>query len=153
MNLIVTHSQIAVFDPRLENPFNDWREAHVRQGFSWRPGSVSFSTLGDGDIVVTTDLGGARRADARRSIRVPFSVRSARGVEIATIATAARSCLFELDPGHYSLTFEHGFTPGGEMWCRFIWEPATTAVEPAILVADPDFEVPHQLVMEAEPAI
>jgi hypothetical protein len=41
----ILYRQIAVFRSRLEHPFNDWTPRHVKQGFSWRPGSVSFATL------------------------------------------------------------------------------------------------------------
>jgi Competence protein J (ComJ) len=62
VRLIISHSQIAVFDPSLERPFNSWTDAHVAQGFSWRPGSVSFSTLcewGRYDVEVIVDGDGA----------------------------------------------------------------------------------------------
>ena len=41
----VSYSQIAVFNSELENPFNDWTDQHVLQGFSWREESGSFKTL------------------------------------------------------------------------------------------------------------
>ncbi|WNZ26896.1 hypothetical protein HJG54_28635 [Leptolyngbya sp. NK1-12] len=39
------YNQVAVFDPSLEYPYNDWLPQHAAQGFTWRPGSVSFGTL------------------------------------------------------------------------------------------------------------
>ena len=42
--LDVSYGQVGVFWAILAKPFNDWSEAHVRQGFAWRPGSVSFKT-------------------------------------------------------------------------------------------------------------
>jgi hypothetical protein len=41
----VTHGQVCVFDSKLRHPLNPWGEEQVRQGFSCRPGSVSFLTL------------------------------------------------------------------------------------------------------------
>ena len=41
----ISHAQLAVFDSTLTAPFNDWTDDHVKQGFAWRPGSVSFMTL------------------------------------------------------------------------------------------------------------
>ena len=41
--MLVSYYHIAIFDTDLG--FNDWRDAHGKQGFSWRPGSVSFGTL------------------------------------------------------------------------------------------------------------
>lgn len=52
-SLEIAYGQIGVFDASLAQPFNDWTDAHVRQGFSWRSGSVSFRTLeGAGAIAV-----------------------------------------------------------------------------------------------------
>lgn len=52
--LSYTHAHIAVFEAGLSNPFNDSTPEHDAQGFSWRPGSVSFGTLDDcGQIFVT----------------------------------------------------------------------------------------------------
>lgn len=43
--LDISYSQLAVFQKGMENPFNDWEDTHVNQGFAWRPGSVSFGSL------------------------------------------------------------------------------------------------------------
>ena len=40
--LDISYSQLVVFQKGMENPFNDWENTHVDQGFAWRPGSVSF---------------------------------------------------------------------------------------------------------------
>jgi|ERR671922_2358209 hypothetical protein len=47
-DLYVTYGHIVVFDPDVERPFNEWRQQHFDQGFSWRPGSVSFRALAAG---------------------------------------------------------------------------------------------------------
>lgn len=39
VTLEVAHRQLAVFDARLSDPFNDWSDAHMAQGFAWRPGA------------------------------------------------------------------------------------------------------------------
>lgn len=57
VRLEVDYNQVAVFSSGLANPFNDWEERHVGQGFSWRPESVSFRTLENGphliEVVIT----------------------------------------------------------------------------------------------------
>src|SRR4051812_25227685 len=122
MMLYVTYRQLAVFRSGLNNPFNDWNDAHVRQGFAWRPGSVSFRMLDDGAMDVEVVRGSsARRPDARRVILVPFTVAQDRQVEVATIT---ESHPLSLDSGDYGLTFEHGLTEQGAMWCRVLWQPA-----------------------------
>jgi hypothetical protein len=40
--LQVSHSQIAVFDSAMAQPFSAWSDMHVNQGFAWRAGAVSF---------------------------------------------------------------------------------------------------------------
>ena len=83
--LDVEYRQIAVFTAKLAKPFNDWTEEHVRQGFAWRSGSVSFQTLDDGPIDVAVIVGAAAIAtDASRAIRVPFRVDRPGKIEIAT---------------------------------------------------------------------
>lgn len=43
----ISYSQLCVFDPALTEPYNEWLPEHNAQGFSWRPGSVSFATSFD----------------------------------------------------------------------------------------------------------
>jgi len=149
MIVYVTYRQLAVFRSGLTNPFNDWTDAHVRQGFSWRPGSVSFRTFDDGALDVDVVVGAsARRPDARRAILVPFTVAQDGHVEVATIT---ESHPLQLDPGDYGLTFEHG-TREGSMWCRLLWQPAKQPVRPAILLADEELAPHEPLLMKAESA-
>jgi len=77
VQFLLSYSQMCVFDPALEHPYNDWTAAHTEQGFSWRPGSVSFATqAADGEVAVVIQHGGPL-PDAEQLmtlIRVPFDV-------------------------------------------------------------------------------
>ena len=149
--LFVMSAYIAAFDPNLEKPFNDWSSQHIRQGFSWRSGSVSFSTLDDvGDIRVSV-----RRApsvlvgdDSERAIVVPFTVGPSNIVEIAGLDRGERVHVAE---GSYALLFETGFDTSRMMWCRMMFVPSTS-VEPQILRADSRLSPEYPLLMEARPA-
>lgn len=86
----VSYGQIAVFVSALQQPFNDWADKHVAQGFAWRPGSVSFRTLVEtGPHSVEIDVAehaGAISADAVRVTEVPFEVPPDGVVEVASIS-------------------------------------------------------------------
>jgi hypothetical protein len=146
--LFVTHAQVAVFNPDLESPFNDWTEQHVRQGFSWRPGSVSFRTLSaDGDLEVTSVVGERPVApEARRAIVVPFSCTGSK-VEVSTIADSAG---VDLPRGEYALRFEH-WTDAGGMHCRLVFTPSEN-VKACVLTADEALQPQEPLLMVATPA-
>jgi hypothetical protein len=151
--LEVSYAQLAVFDSRLANPFNDWSDAHVSQGFSWRAGSVSFATLdASGPIAVTvmrSAAGSATDAALERAIRVPFTVPAHREVEIATISG---SVPVQLAEGEYALTFRHGRSSHGAMWATLIFEPVALPVKAEILRADAALTPPAELLMTADPA-
>jgi hypothetical protein len=105
--IMVSYSQLAVFDPSLERPFNEWTRGHVAQGVSWRPGSVSFRTIQEGGrhlIMVSVEANQVEPEPAViRAIDVPFEVPPGGAVEIGSIS---ESTLFELPPGLYQLRFE-----------------------------------------------
>lgn len=149
----VSYRQLAVFQAALPNPFNNWTEAHVAQGFAWRPGSVSFATLGESgaiDTEVARSAPATADPEATRSIVVPFEVDASGAVEVASIGDGVA---LKLPAGSYRLTFEHGVAPGGRMWCR-LWFEATpgVVVEPVVVEADESLHPGAPLLMEAEPA-
>lgn len=86
----VTFGQVAVFASALQQPFNDWTDGHVAQGFAWRPGSVSFRTLveaGPHSIeICVADHAGLVSADAARAIEVPFEVPADGAIEVGSIS-------------------------------------------------------------------
>jgi len=145
-----SHSQIAVFQIGLENPFNDWEDIHVEQGFAWRPGSVSFSTLDEGgilDIEVLVKKVWREGVAAIRVIRVPFVV-SATGVEIASIISGQT---VDIQPGRYSIYYETG-KKDDSYWCLFTFVPDDYPI-PEIIRADSGLKPPKALFMEARPAL
>lgn len=151
--LEVSYAQLAVFDARLANPFNDWSDAHVDQGFSWRPGSVSFATLDpSGPIAVTVTRSAVASATdeaPERAIRVPFSVPEHRKIEIATISG---SVIVQLAEGKYALVFRHGRSSDGAMWATLAFELAARPVKAEILRSDAALTPPLDLLMAAHPA-
>ena len=152
-SLQVSYAQIAVFDSNLASPFNDWTDAHVRQGFSWRPGSVSFATIeAEGPILVCVARRSAvdeSESTAERIIVVPFSVPAHRAVEVASVGGSVH---LQLYPGEYELTFEHGATADSGMWATLYFRPVDGPVHARVLRADSNLSPPDVLVMMAQPA-
>jgi hypothetical protein len=150
--LEVSYTQATVFGSDLAEPFNDWSDTHVSQGFAWRQGSVSFKTLKSaGQMRVLISTGKPPDFSATSAIRiitVPFSVGASGDIEVATIA---QSQPLSLSPGDYSLTFEHGLDSEG-MWCVLHFEPASESVRPRIVRADSDLSPKATLLMKASPA-
>jgi len=149
----ISYSQIAVFSADVSDPFNDWTDEHVAQGFSWRPESVSFKTIEeagsmDFEVNTTTSFEPAT-SSAVRVIRVPFRVSERGEVEVASIGDGVA---FELAPGLYELTFEHGREESSGMWCRFYFKPSYKEVRAEIIKVDDQLSPPEELVMTTVPA-
>ena len=152
-DLFASYSQVSVFTAGLENPFNDWEQEHVEQGFSWREGSVSFATLEESGTLhceaVVADAW-CPRAGAARAIQVPFSVALGDGVEIASISDGV---VFKLGLlGSCLLVFETWVDEHADMHVLLSFVPHQGAVTPAILKADSALRPPAKLRMMARPA-
>jgi hypothetical protein len=152
-SLSVSYSQVAVFDRALEHPFNLWTERHVKQGFSWRPGSVSFATLdeaGQHDVeidVVSDDV--ALSPGAVRIIQTPFEVPQSGSIEIASIS---ESIPLSLASGPYLLRFEYFLATGDlKPRVRFVFMRNEIAAF-RIMRADPELTARDDLLLSAEPA-
>lgn len=149
----VSYSQLAVFASVLSQPFNDWTDYHVAQGFAWRPGSVSFRTMSEQgphfvDIDVVDRLSPVH-PNTVRAVEVPFDVPADGAIEIGSIAetvpivlpagTFLLRCEFLQSTGNdgerVKLTFAKRDTP------RF-----------AVVRTDPDLTVHSELLTTAEPA-
>lgn len=150
--LSVSYSQIAVFDARLERPFNAWTERHVRQGFSWRPGSVSFATVEEaGRHAIEVDFA-PEDADlpleAIRIIQTPFIVPRNGSIEVASISD---SVSLNLPSGNYALRFEY-FPPVAGFPPRILFLFIKTE-NPSfkILRADPGLSAGEELLISASP--
>jgi hypothetical protein len=151
--LDISYSQVAVFEAGLADPFNDWTERHVAQGFSWRPGSVSFKTLDEaGTMTTTVDTAthfDEARSSAIRILRVPFSVPEEGKVEVGSLTS---STVIEVPPGQYELTFEHGRDSMDAMWCRLYFRSVGHESDAAIVRADVGISPAGALLMSAEAA-
>lgn len=145
----VSYGQLCVFDPALDKPFNDWTREHVKQGFAYRPGSVSFATGQDGEGVVVI-----RRAEqppslhqANVAIVVPFDVEAPGRVEVGSISS---SVVMEVGTGQFALYFvDHGggATPNFEL----VFVPDDAAA-PAVLKEGPTAAKMAAYLLDAHPA-
>lgn len=153
--------QIAIFSPpNLNNPFNSWEDDHIAQGFSWRPQSVSFSTLEEyGELTVEVQIVQSfqLREDALRIIRVPFHVAEEGTVVISNLAEERK---ISVPSGDYGLTFETGYLvdraaicDGAPTWSRFTFTSSLAHHEAEVIRADYALSPPSQLLMRAEPAV
>ena len=151
-SLGVLYRQIAALDASSDRLLNEWTAAHVRQGFAWRPGSVSFGTLLDAvemDVEVMVEDRVELPANTTRAIQVPFVVGNGSEVGIAVVGEEHRVAI---PTGTYSLTFQHGTHQGDKsMWCVFAFIPDDDP-QVAVLIADPELSPPTPLLMEADPA-
>lgn len=149
----VSYSQLAVFASALSQPFNDWTDHHVAQGFAWRPGSVSFRTMSEAgthlvDIEVVDRLG-AVHPGAVRAVEVPFEVPADGAIEIGSIAETVP---LTLSAGSFVLRCEFLQSPGeagDRVRLTFSKEDAARF---AVVRADPELAVSSELLITAEPA-
>jgi hypothetical protein len=133
-DLFASHSQIAIFAAGIGQPFNDWEQEHVDQGFAWRAGSVSFATLEEAGTVHCEALVSEAwqpHPDGDRAIRVPFLVES-ESVEIASISDGVVFTLGRL--GACALVFETWVDAQSDMRVRFTFV-RQEHVAPAVLRA------------------
>ena len=152
-DLFASYSQVSVFMAELDNPFNDWEQEHVEQGFAWREGSVSFATLEEaGTLHCEAMVADAWRPhpDAERAIQVPFRFAGGDSVGIASISDgvvfklgALESCL---------LVFEIWVDEHADMQVRLTFVPHQGPITPTILKADRALRPPAELRMTARPA-
>lgn len=131
----------------MAEPYNEWLPAHNAQGFSWRPGSVSFATTVDRGICeLVAEVGDAVPPlnDAKRAIAVPFEVPSTGTLEMGSIMTGVQA---RLAPGSYRLVF---IDYGEAKRVRLVFIPGAGG-EPDVLRADELVEKQSQYLMSAKP--
>jgi len=150
----VSYSQISVFWSSLQQPFNDWTQRHVDQGFVWRKGSVSFRTLVEyGSHLVQLDIvdhAGSVSADVFRAIEVPFEVPSEGNIEIASISDFMP---LTLPPGDYSLRCEFfGYSNEGVQLMRLVFAKEDVPCF-NVLRSDDELTLGQELLTSAEAAI
>jgi hypothetical protein len=148
----ISYSQITVFQYGMDQPFNDWTDIHVEQGFSWRPGSVAFGTLTDGgscEIQISVADSFEVNPNAIRVITVPFEV-GTEGIELDSTEPFA----IQIQSGVYELVFSAIPKLGDDE--EDIYEfcfVRTQTPQARILVADEGLTPPSELVMEASAAV
>jgi len=147
--LTVSYAQIAVFQASLLNPFSDWTDTHVNQGFAWRPGSVSFRTkVDDGphEVVVACKAYADAPVEGLRVIEVPFSVTGSAPVVIASIGD---EFTVDLPEGSYALRFAIAADDARCIELSFL-----KVDDPSfrVLRADADLRIDGPLLTSAEPA-
>ena len=136
IELSAAFSTIAVYNEPMEKPYNGWMKQHIQQGFSWRPGSVSFSCIGS--VEVTAEIWLTYEvellSETQRAIQVPFSVDSSEQVAISGVGGIDK--IVKVPSGTYNLLFENGFRYDVEcseeddelglrpMWCRLSFIPS-----------------------------
>lgn len=152
--LYASYSQLCVFLSSLQQPFNDWQQAHVDQGFAWRSGSASFRTLEEEgehliELAVSKQAVAVSEA-AVRVIEVPFDIPSDGDIEIASISD---STPISLPPGKYMLRcelFEMNEDGAFPVRLTFI---ASTSDEFKVVRADDALSPPAELLTDAAPAV
>ncbi|MBA2174875.1 competence protein [Halobacillus locisalis] len=147
----ILYSQIAVFQYGLENPFNDWNDTHVNQGFAWRKGSVSFGTMSDDEeCKITVRVSDVKEVDtdAIRAITVPFYI-SNKGIEVGSIIETKA---IDIEQGMYELLFTVQRLGNGLDHYTFSFMKNDNPLA-KIIKADEELNPPSVLVMNAEPAI
>ncbi|MBS0490216.1 MULTISPECIES: competence protein ComJ [unclassified Phenylobacterium] len=149
LKIPISYGQLCVFDPSFDAPYNAWADDHVAQGFSWRPGSVSFAVDDDCALAVVkvAVADGPPQLDAAESaIRTPFVAAATGTVEIGSILSGFEVAL---PPGPYALYF---LTPRGETQpFQLIFVPADE-VTPAVLKEGRNAKIQSHYLMEASPA-
>lgn len=93
IELPVFYSQMSVFLSGMNDPYNEWLNHHVKQGFSYREGSISFiipKSVKVINLVVERRNEMSDDGDCYTSIVVPFRVYGGKGVEIGNVFETVR---------------------------------------------------------------
>lgn len=150
----VSYSQLAVFHSSLAQPFNDWADRHVSQGFAWRPGSVSFRSIAEAGThsveVNVAEHAGAVHPKAVRAVEVPFEVPADGAVEVGSMAETVP---LALPAGTYLLRCEF-LLPGrgSDHPVRLVFA-RKDAPRFAIVRADAELSPDGELLTTAQPAL
>jgi hypothetical protein len=150
LKILVSYNQFCVFDATLDDPFNDWNDDHVRQGFSWRPKSVSFGAKENREIKVEVKIADSIKIDstAFRVIAVPFTVPEHRKIIVGSIGDEHE---VEIDAGIYRLIYELG-SQNATPFCRLTFIADSHSL-PEIIEADSEITKRNDLLMNATAAV
>jgi hypothetical protein len=146
----ILYSTIALIQPNED--LNDWTDTHYKQGFSWRPTSVSFGTLDDSSkCEVTVKIADTFKDNdkAIRTIIVPFIIDN-EGIEVVSILDSQP---LDLPQGKYEVDFNAIPKSEGLLdTYEFIFIKCENP-SARVLKADEQLSPPESLLMEAFPAI
>lgn len=149
----VSYGQLAVFTSSLPQPFNDWDDRHVAQGFAWRPGSVSFRTLlqaGPCEVEIdVVDHAGAVNPDAIRVMEVPFDIPADGAIEIGGITETVP---LKIPAGSFLLRCEFLPTVGDNAERVRLTFASKDTPRFAVVRVDPELSPGDQLLVNAKPA-
>lgn len=145
----ITHSQITVFQSDVAE-FNEWDNDHVAQGFSWRPGNVSFG-LPDTDndsLVQISDQPLQQNHttnDIERVIEVPFKI-----VSGVVVGTTYDDYEFDIPAGLYQLKFTviRGYTHEDKFYDAFVIFEFTITKEPVFRILTKGGEMTSERVLK-----
>lgn len=144
----VAYSQLAVFNGKMDKPLNKWTHHHVRQGFSWRKGSVSFKTLEeDCELSIQLNLVDKFPPINQKSaqvIEVPFAV-GTYGIEIGSVTASEAVSIPE---GNYELRIE--LLDGSRF--ALLWFSSKEEMKFNVVKLHQSSELPTDLILTAEPA-
>ncbi|MFN3228298.1 MAG: competence protein ComJ [Asticcacaulis sp.] len=154
LEIDVSYSQISVFKSELSDPFNEWTDWQVDQGFTWRPGSVSFRTICENGIhhvsVYVVDCFDKIHPQAIRSVEVPFVLTDSGNIEVASIAD---SVSLNLPLGFYVLRCElllPGFCGGNHVQLIFARKEESRF---SVVCSNDALSISNNFIIEAKPAI
>ncbi len=149
--LEVSYKQISIFIYGLDNPFNDWSQINIKQGFTYRSESIGIMTLNDdGPIHVNVDTSLNIVPESVRILVLPFKIIGENGVEIATLT---ESSWIDIPDGEYSLIIQLGNDNITGNWCRFSLINANQFdSSPRYLKHDPEISVAEKFDLNAGPA-
>ncbi|MEM7418713.1 competence protein ComJ [Alteromonas sp. McT4-15] len=151
LQMYLSYSQICIFLSSLSQPFNDWSDRNVTQGFSWRDGSASFRALTDeGDHKINLFINEPIpdiEDHVVRAFKVPFETLDG-NIEIASISD---STPLEISPGKYSLQVEFLQFDDGDM-PEINIRLNKVQTDFVILKADEELILDEDLDLEAVPA-
>lgn len=147
--LDISYRQIAVYDPTLAEPFNEWSQEHNDQGFSWRDVSASFGTplQSDGPHLISVFLQRGEvepNPDALRVIDVQCKVVN-QVLEVGSIADYKQ---FTIPAGDYELRYEYFGMPKPEIKLIFMED---TPKGFSIRKADDEISVREDLLLDQRP--
>ena len=153
VSLEVSYGQLAVFASSLNQPFNDWTNQHVSQGFAWRPGSVSFRSMVEAgrhsiEIDVIDHVGIVHR-DAIRVIEVPFEIPANGALEVGSIEETVPLLL---PAGSFLLRCEFLQPAGAEGERVRLTFAKKDAPRFEVVLADSELSVNGELLTTAQPA-